>query len=493
MADYVENFDLTATPFGDRQDLRFAYASKLLEVAADKMHYAVEQRQGLFVLTGEDGTGKTVLAQEMMRRWRADPSVVAAYVTDPAASLPAGFLRLILDAFGLPRRHLAEESRAALRDFLLGHRLAGRTCVLLIDDAERIKPHSRVALHRLVDEEYDGRRCFRSFCWPARSCSGNSATGPTCAATSAGARLWIRSPLRTPSACSGTGSKWPAATSTLWSQRPCIAHCTTPRAATRAASAACATTSFPMPARVGSRRPTKRPWPPRWCRTASVGVFFRLPQAGPSPTPRFSDGSGRLRGGLRLQEGEADDADEGDDEAAPLAAAERPPVGVVGPVKVRPEAPDAVHGQEQIRQAAHARLRPAGAVCQDQQAEQQEVGRQLVELGGVARLHVRLRKDDAPVAVCRLPRQLAVDEVGDTPQRQSERRREGGDVRQRQKAHVVAPPAQKMAIRTPIRPPKNVMPPSVNLNGNSGSVASRSRCCKTNASRPPTTMPTAMA
>ena len=135
MAGYGDNFGLTAMPFSDRQDLRFAYSSKLLEVATDKIHYAVSQRQGLFVLTGEDGTGKTMLAQEMMRRWRADPTIIAAHVTDPAASLPAGFLRLVLDAFGLPRRHLAEESRAALRDFLLGQRLAGRTCVLLIDDA----------------------------------------------------------------------------------------------------------------------------------------------------------------------------------------------------------------------------------------------------------------------------------------------------------------------------------------------------------------------
>ena len=156
MIGYLNNFGLKTMPFGDWPDGRFAYVSKLLEVATDKIQYAVDQRQGLFVLTGEDGTGKTVLAQEMMCRWRADPSVVAAHVTDPAASLPAGFLRLILDAFGLPRRHLAEDSRAALMDFLLGHRRSGRNCVLVIDDAQDIKPHSRDAMHRLVNEEYEG-------------------------------------------------------------------------------------------------------------------------------------------------------------------------------------------------------------------------------------------------------------------------------------------------------------------------------------------------
>jgi energy-coupling factor transporter ATP-binding protein EcfA2 len=120
MAGYMAHFGLKERPFSTSPDPRFAYATREHEIAATKIQYAVEERQGLFLLMGEIGTGKTTLSQFMMGSWRADPQIVAGHVTDPSPETPAPFLRLILGSLGQPSYHRVEDNKAALRDYLVG-------------------------------------------------------------------------------------------------------------------------------------------------------------------------------------------------------------------------------------------------------------------------------------------------------------------------------------------------------------------------------------
>jgi general secretion pathway protein A len=125
------------------------YTTKQAEVVSAKICYAVEQKLGLVIVTGEAGTGKSTLAQQMVQRWKAEATIVPAYLNRPDAKYAAGFQRQIATAFGLPERHLASENEAALQEFLLQQHQAGRICVLVIDNAHRLSANGQIALQRL--------------------------------------------------------------------------------------------------------------------------------------------------------------------------------------------------------------------------------------------------------------------------------------------------------------------------------------------------------
>ena len=127
------------------------YPTKQSEVASSKIFYALEQKQGLIVVMGEAGTGKSTLAQQLKLGWEAADTIIPAYINRPDAKYAAGFLRQILSAFDLPEHHLAAENETVLHEFLLGRHRRGQTCVLMIDNAHRLSANGQTALQRLFE------------------------------------------------------------------------------------------------------------------------------------------------------------------------------------------------------------------------------------------------------------------------------------------------------------------------------------------------------
>ena len=131
------------------------YTTKQAEVVSAKICYAVEQKQGLVVVTGEAGTGKSTLAQQMILRWQAEAVIIPASINRSDAKYAASFQRQIAAAFGLPEHHLAAENEDALQEFLRKQHQAGRTCVLVIDNAHRLSANGQIALRRLFGWKTD--------------------------------------------------------------------------------------------------------------------------------------------------------------------------------------------------------------------------------------------------------------------------------------------------------------------------------------------------
>ncbi len=153
MAGYLTHFGLKVAPFSTSPDPRFAYATREHEIAATKIQYAVEERQGLFLLMGDIGTGKTTLSQFMMANWRADEQIIAGHITDPSPETPAPFLRLILAAFGQPTYHRIEDNKLALRQFLIEQYQTDHTVVVMVDEAQTISAKNMDTLQMLFNEQ----------------------------------------------------------------------------------------------------------------------------------------------------------------------------------------------------------------------------------------------------------------------------------------------------------------------------------------------------
>jgi general secretion pathway protein A len=150
---YLEHFGLAAKPFATTPDPQFAYATREHQLAVAKIQYAVEERQGIFLLQGEIGAGKTTVAQFMLNAWRDDKSLAVAHITNPAVRTPSQFLRLILSHYGAETPHYLAENWEALRGLLVGNHKAGKTTVLVIDEAQTISAENMETLTHISNEQ----------------------------------------------------------------------------------------------------------------------------------------------------------------------------------------------------------------------------------------------------------------------------------------------------------------------------------------------------
>jgi general secretion pathway protein A len=144
-ASYERFYGLDERPFALSADPRFAYHSEAFDHAAQAMLDAIRRRDGVVMLTGELGIGKTVLCRAVMEQ--LDRRTLTSIVADPFAS-PEDLLRTVLVDFGVispadrstrPRAKasLADLS-AALRGFLHSLSALEAFAVVIVDDAHNL-------------------------------------------------------------------------------------------------------------------------------------------------------------------------------------------------------------------------------------------------------------------------------------------------------------------------------------------------------------------
>src|SRR5262249_22077842 len=154
MTDYLAHFGLQLAPFSTTPDPAFAFATREHRQALAKIAYYTEERRGMFLLMGEVGTGKTTISQLSINQWGSQPDrFLAAHITDPSPRTPAAFLRLVLASLGLPTMRNLLNLKAALRGFLVDQYRAGRTVILVIDEAQTIHSANLDTLQAMVNEQ----------------------------------------------------------------------------------------------------------------------------------------------------------------------------------------------------------------------------------------------------------------------------------------------------------------------------------------------------
>lgn len=132
---YEAFYGLREKAFSKTPDPRYLYLSEAHQEALAQLEYAVEEKE-IAVLTGDIGTGKTLLSRALMDRL-GDEHVVAN-VINPALR-PTGFLRVVAQELGVAepgktKRELIDQ----LQTTLLALHEAGRAPVVLIDESQLI-------------------------------------------------------------------------------------------------------------------------------------------------------------------------------------------------------------------------------------------------------------------------------------------------------------------------------------------------------------------
>ncbi|WP_298432057.1 ExeA family protein [Geobacter sp.] len=136
---YREHFGFTEHPFALTPNPAFLFLSRHHQEALAHLLYGIESRAGFIELSGEVGTGKTTVIRTFLNQ--LDPRTHrTALIFNPTLS-PLGLLQGICREFGLPCTATEKgELIDGLDRFLLDENRAGRTVVLVIDEAQNLAP-----------------------------------------------------------------------------------------------------------------------------------------------------------------------------------------------------------------------------------------------------------------------------------------------------------------------------------------------------------------
>jgi general secretion pathway protein A len=142
---YEEFYGLSQPPFSLAPDPQFLYLSESHEDAIRQLLDAARRNEGVIVLTGDVGTGKTTIARALLTR--LDKTSFASLVLNPFLSVDELLREILLD-FGVISRDDIRSGRAGsasrhdltstLHDFLLSLHPIGAHGVLIIDEAQHL-------------------------------------------------------------------------------------------------------------------------------------------------------------------------------------------------------------------------------------------------------------------------------------------------------------------------------------------------------------------
>ena len=133
---YRHLYGLTQKPFQISTDPSFLWMGNKHREALAVMVYGVRNSKGFLLLSGGVGTGKTTLIHSLLSR--LDKHVVVATVQDPSLT-PMAFFNFIAHAYGMRRRYTNKvDFLFAFEKFLRKNRAAGRSVLLIVDEAQRL-------------------------------------------------------------------------------------------------------------------------------------------------------------------------------------------------------------------------------------------------------------------------------------------------------------------------------------------------------------------
>lgn len=149
---YNHFFGLREHPFSINPDPRYLFLTRQTQRALDQLTYGIQSRQGLILLTGEVGTGKTTVINRV-RDWLHERQIPTAFIFN--SHLETGQLfDCILANFGVPPTpHVNGNAFPRLNQWLCSRYRAGEVPVLIVDEAQGLTMNVLEEIRMLLNSE----------------------------------------------------------------------------------------------------------------------------------------------------------------------------------------------------------------------------------------------------------------------------------------------------------------------------------------------------
>lgn len=156
---YTKYYNIKEKPFNVTSDPNFLFLSRKHKDALSHLIYGIEERKGFLEITGEIGTGKTTLCRALLNKF--DETTKSAFVLNPDLS-QLQLLQTIMEDFGLVVEKKSKMNiLKQLNQFLLDQLSRGNNVVLIIDEAQNLKPSVLEQIRLLSNLETEKEKLFQ--------------------------------------------------------------------------------------------------------------------------------------------------------------------------------------------------------------------------------------------------------------------------------------------------------------------------------------------
>ena len=157
---YLDFYGFREKPFNLTPDPRFVFLSKPHEEAFAHLLYGINNRAGFIALTGEVGSGKTTVLRALLSQMDPDHHRTAL-IFNPSQS-PRRLLQNISREFGIATPSTPGSGPLdALNAFLLRENAAGRTVLLIIDEAQNLQAPALEQIRMISNLETDREKLIQ--------------------------------------------------------------------------------------------------------------------------------------------------------------------------------------------------------------------------------------------------------------------------------------------------------------------------------------------
>ena len=157
---YQAHFGLTEPPFGITPDTSFAFACVSHQEALNTLLVAMKNGEGFIKITGEVGTGKTLLCRRFLST--LGPEFVSAYIPNPYLE-PRALLLALADELriSIPTDTDQHQLMKQLTEALLQFARDGKSVVLCLDEVQAMPLETLEALRLLTNLETEKRKLLQ--------------------------------------------------------------------------------------------------------------------------------------------------------------------------------------------------------------------------------------------------------------------------------------------------------------------------------------------
>jgi len=145
-------FGLRESPFSANQDPRYLFSTRMVKQAWAELTCGIQTRNAFAVLTGEAGTGKTRLVRQLAE-WLRQRETPTAFIFNPQLHTDDLFEFMLAD-FGIPPgERRGTKPPMCLNNWLFARYRAGRTAVLIVDEAQGLSTEMLESIRLLLNLE----------------------------------------------------------------------------------------------------------------------------------------------------------------------------------------------------------------------------------------------------------------------------------------------------------------------------------------------------